>query len=223
MLAVSTPPTLAGVEYTLVDLGTLGGSRAIAYAVSDNGQAAGAARDPSSTWHAFRWNSTDGMVELGINASLSSSYGINNAGHVTGSYQQPDTGLQAYRWTMDDGLIDLPDLGGGQSAASEISNTGIIAGDSFLPTGESHAVFWDDQNVIHDLGTFPNGGNSGCRRGKRIRSNRRDGHHQQRQSARLRLGRTIRHAGPGHPRRRRQHRPRESTTSAGSRATQTHH
>ena len=57
----------------------------------------------------------------------------------------------------------LPGVGGEQSAhASEINNQGMIAGESRVPGGYSHAVVWTANSasyVAHDLGTL--GGNDG--------------------------------------------------------------
>lgn len=51
-------------------------------------------------------------------------------------------------------LVDLGTLGGGESKAFAISESGTIAGYSTLPDGNYHAFYWD--GTIRDLGSLPN-------------------------------------------------------------------
>jgi len=58
-------------------------------------------------------------------------------------------------------MVLLQTLGGLQSAAFSINNTGAIAGYSTNSGGAIHAVLWPDKSSApQDLGTLPGGTNS---------------------------------------------------------------
>ena len=57
--------SVAGVEYRLIDLGTLGGELPEVCGVNERGQVAGYAETASGEWHAFLWDPVTGMTDLG--------------------------------------------------------------------------------------------------------------------------------------------------------------
>jgi probable HAF family extracellular repeat protein len=54
-------------------------------------------------------------------------------------------------------MIDLGTLGGPQSVAFGINDTGEVVGYSQVPSGEFHAFVWTAVSGMVDLGTLPGG------------------------------------------------------------------
>src|SRR5882672_4130383 len=65
------------------------------------------------------------------------------------------TTSHAFRWTQADGISDLGTLGGTQSVATAVNETGMIAGASGTATGSQHAFIWTEKAGMADLGTLP--------------------------------------------------------------------
>jgi len=109
------------------DLGTLGGTSARAYGISDSGYVVGVATNGEGGWEPFIWWRQVGMRRLGTLAGSSATpYGVNNAGVVVGVNQDK----RGVVWV--DGLAyDLNSLipanSGYISQAVAINNRGQIA------------------------------------------------------------------------------------------------
>jgi len=73
------------VQYSVTDLGTLGGSSSCANGINNNGQVVGYTDTGSGASHAFLWTSGGGMQDLGtLGGSNSGANGINDNGQVAG-------------------------------------------------------------------------------------------------------------------------------------------
>jgi len=74
---------------TLVDLGTLGGSNAVANGVNGLGEVTGSSELPGDTvTHAFLWSASGGMVDQGtLGGTNSYGYGIDDVHHIVGTSQ----------------------------------------------------------------------------------------------------------------------------------------
>ena len=102
----------------MIDLGTLGssgphdGSRA--FDVSDNGQVVvGVANIENGDCHAFRWQASTGMADLGTLGGGSAAWGVNGNGSVVvGDSISASGATHAFRWTKSSGMTDLGTLGG---------------------------------------------------------------------------------------------------------------
>jgi probable HAF family extracellular repeat protein len=86
---------------------------------------------------------------------------INSSGQVAGTTYQNGSG-SAFLWTRTGGLQILPELGGGETVAYAMNDSGAIVGDSALPNKTLHAFLWTQAGGIQDLGS-PLGGRSGAR------------------------------------------------------------
>ena len=137
----------------MMDIGTLGGSYAQAYAINDAGYITGAAQTqgmgPMVTTHAFIYRVPDApyrrynrMVDLGVLGGFS-SYGmaINSYNHVAG-YSTITTSDERVHAFLHDGakMIDLGSLGGiGKRSGSDVSvalgvnNWDQVVGYTYLP------------------------------------------------------------------------------------------
>lgn len=136
-------------------LGTLGGNKSYAYAVSDNGVVAGTSNNIANETRAFRWTKTGGMQDLGaliVYTYTSYARDISSDGTViTG------TSFHAFRWTESSGMQDLGSLDTttSPSFADAISYDGsTIVGSSEAKGGGYFTSFiWtenDGMNQLHD-------------------------------------------------------------------------
>jgi len=143
----------------LIWLGTLGGSRSIAYGVSADGSVVvGWAYNTSGQIRAFRWTAQTGMQDLGtlggdwsqaLSVSADGSVVVGSAGNASGQGR-------AFRWTAQAGMQDLGTLGGAESAAYGVSADGsVVVGWAYNTSGNSRAFRWTAQTGMQDLGTLP--------------------------------------------------------------------
>jgi probable HAF family extracellular repeat protein len=138
------------------DLGTLGGSTSIAYAINDSGTVVGQADLANGDQHAFSWTQSGGMQDLGtLGGHESVAFGINDAGQIVGeSYPANGVAPHAFLWSKDHGMQDLGTLGGNTSEALAINNVGEVVGDSSTAASRIHAFVWSKAKGMQDLGTF---------------------------------------------------------------------
>ncbi len=140
-------------EGRLIDLGTLGGNYARAYAV--RGQVVGAADTADGHIHAFLCAARDStkLRDLGVlpGGDYSSARGINRLGQAVGvANVASNGGNHAFLWERG----QMRDLGllpaGSFSHAQAINNAGLMVGWANTH-GETHAVLWRGDRA-EDLG-----------------------------------------------------------------------
>ena len=155
----------------LQDLGTLGGSSSVAFAINDAGDVAGySLLAGNMTSHAFRYTSSGGMEDLGALSGDPNvgtvAFAINASGQVLGIGQLVGNGPQhPVLWTSGKGLQDLGTLGGDLVVPLGPDNLGLALNDLGQATGSSflsdhvtqHAFLWDPNTGLQDLGTLPGG------------------------------------------------------------------
>ena len=137
----------------MVDLGTLGGGYSEAFAVNDSGQVVGYSGTSGGADHAFSWSRWGGMVDLGTLGGSNSYPGffgppfqrtVNIGGQVVGySNTRGDAGYHAFSWTQEGGMLDLRPLGGTNSIAFAVNDSGQVVGSCDLASGQSHACLWN--------------------------------------------------------------------------------
>jgi probable HAF family extracellular repeat protein len=143
-----------GIDFTMDDLGTLGGTYSIARSVNKSGQVAGSSAIASGFLHACIWNG-DTPQDLrtlgGVGQDTwSEASAMNESGQVIGRSGPPNcppsdqSCYHGFFWSQEAGMLDLPPLDGDtRSWAVAISNTGFIAGISeCLSDRYTHAVVW---------------------------------------------------------------------------------
>jgi probable HAF family extracellular repeat protein len=162
----------AGVQ----DLGTLGGTMSVAYALNELGQVVGYSTTETGARHAFRWTPGVGMQDLGTvdGGTASIARGINDRGEVVGQNVLPRTDARepqthAFLWTPAGGMQDLGALGGGltSSIAFDVNNAGQVVGRSYSadqivspptdPEFFSRAFLWSPGQGMQDLGALSGG------------------------------------------------------------------
>jgi len=147
-----------------VALGTLGGTVSSASGINSSGQIAGHSTLTGPTQlRATLWNGTT-PTSLGFGSlSGAAGYGngINEVGQVVGAVQIVTDSVTSHAVLWDGGiLIDLGTLGGKNSTALAVSNTGQIVGWSDVSgSGYRHATLWNgatatDLNDVLDTETL---------------------------------------------------------------------
>jgi probable HAF family extracellular repeat protein len=133
-------------------LGTLGGLGSSVAAINEAGDVTGTSDTVSEAGHAFLWRRGT-MTDLGtLGGTSSMPVAINDRGHVTGTSTVAGSGpAQAFLW-RDGRMEELPSLGGTAgwpvSSPADINNRGQVVGNSTTPDGASHAVLWQDGEVV---------------------------------------------------------------------------
>jgi len=141
-------------------LGSLGGL-SLALGVNNAGVVVGRSNlSDNVTSHAFRWDSSAGMLDLGtLGGAQSSAVAINAGGDIVG-WSQNTTG-NGHAFSRTGGTIvkwyDLGTLGGDYSVALGVNDNGQIVGSSTATPGSSplRATYWSSSiSSPVDLGTL---------------------------------------------------------------------
>ena len=145
-ILAATSFAAAGPIYTLTDLGTLGGSSAMATGVNSFGQTVGTAMTIFGYIHAFS-SSGSGLTDLTVNsaATQGQAAAINDAGQIAGTQY---FGGQTYATVWNNGIA--ANVGGAGSYAFAINNAGAVAG-MLVNNGQGSAFVALNGTVI-DLG-----------------------------------------------------------------------
>lgn len=158
LLGLLTTAPCLGVEYEVVNLGTLGAGPSYAYDINNSGQVVGYSYVVTGQfyYHAFLWTASGGMQDLGtLGGNRSFAKGINNSGQVVGYSFTTSGENHAFLWTASDGMQDLGTLGGNYSNAHDINNSGQVVGYSTTASGQMHTFLWPDESgKMQSLGTI---------------------------------------------------------------------
>jgi probable HAF family extracellular repeat protein len=160
-LLVFTSSSVSAFNYSLIDLGTIGGIDSVASDLNDQGQITG-------------WSTKNGIGSSGTAIPIYTDNGvmkpitdflglgavINNQGQSAGYFLNQNTYTVNAFVTRGSEFIDLGGLGGFETYARAINDSGQVAGVSSLPGAHqfdfntSKHAFYTVNDVIHDLGTF---------------------------------------------------------------------
>ena len=158
LLALHSSVAVAA-QYTITDLGTLGGTSSQGFGINDSGQVTGYADlAGDAQYHAFLYDGT--MHDLGtLGGANAVGRGINASGQITG-YADLTSG-PTHAFLYDGTMHDLGTLGGGDSYGLGINDSGQVTGGSYMsfydPVSGNLAerTFLYD-GTMHDLGTLGN-------------------------------------------------------------------
>lgn len=145
----------------LIELGTLGGTLAVAFGINNRGEVVGGSTVADRVVHGFVW--CDGAFrDLGTLGGLNSvAYAINESGQVVGLAETAAGGVHTFLWQSRTGMIDLGSLSLGgdpnDTRPRAINNRGCIVGEAEDADGNQHGFLWERGAMI-DLGTL--GGSS---------------------------------------------------------------
>lgn len=140
---LASAATPAARDWTVVDLGSLGGGMSNARAVSDAGHVVGCAAIPSGVTHAFLWK--DGVMrDLDPGGTAHScAYAVNNGGVAAGMI-----GEDVVVWNANGTVTRL----GVQGWVGGINDAGVVAGT--YKFGASVRAFMWNRGAIVNLGTL---------------------------------------------------------------------
>jgi len=137
----------------LIDLGTFGGARSLAYDTNVFGEVVGWAVDGGGLTHAFLWR--DGELEqlpALVTGTESVAFAVNGLGQIVGVGRSLALERHAMLWQGSE-VIDLGAFNE-RSHAQDINELGQIVGHSDLESGPPvTAVLWHDGQMI-DLGAL---------------------------------------------------------------------
>ena len=186
LLALAAPTESAAqgqnsvpVRYTVIDLGTLGGTFGVAYGISNAGKVGGGATLANGDQHSFLWTQSAGMQDLGTLGGPNSAAGGPNSRTQLAVLSDTTTndplgenfcgfgtGLICLGavWQKDV-MTALPTLGGNNGAAIGINNKGQSMGyaengtrDPACPAPQVldyEAVIWAQSGQIQELPPLP--------------------------------------------------------------------
>jgi len=140
---------------TVVDLGAFdGGSWSSAYALNDQGQAAGYGMISNGVFRGFIWTPGQGYLALGTLGGFNSyAMAINNEGQVAGSSQISSGYSHAF---VSDGttMTDLGTLGGVASYGYGINDAGDVVGYSWTAGNTTTDGFLEEGGVMLDINSL---------------------------------------------------------------------
>lgn len=153
-------PAMASAEWSIIELGNLGGVHTAARGINDSGQVVGSSNIAGDLYsHAFITGPNGvGMTDLGTLGGLNSeASGINNSGQVAGTARiAGDLYSHAFiTGTNGIGMSDLGTLGGLYSGATSINDSGQVVGGSYTSDGSYHPFITGTNGVgMTDLGSL---------------------------------------------------------------------
>jgi len=116
--------------YTITNLGNPFGGGSSAFALNDNGQVVGSAFFPDGTYHAFLWQQSTGMIDLGtFSGDVNSvAVSINNEGQIVGIDQGAIN--RGFLWQSGSGMTDIGAGTGWSVVPRHINDQGQIEGNT---------------------------------------------------------------------------------------------
>jgi probable HAF family extracellular repeat protein len=151
-----TPTTMRATLFSLdrpaTDLGTLGGAKASAAGINEDGDIVGVSDLANGQSHAFLY--TEGtMYDLGtLGGTISNANAINNNNEIVGRSTLANGAIRAFLY-KEGVMYDLGTLGGAASVAFDINDKGEVVGFARVANGQAHAFLYKD-GVMQDLGTL---------------------------------------------------------------------
>jgi probable HAF family extracellular repeat protein len=144
-------------EYTITDLGILGGTSSYANAVNLQGSVVGYSATSAGANHAFLYSNAT-MTDLGTLGGIYTNYttatGINSSKMITGySYTSGQTAVHAFL-DSNGTMTDLGTLGGTDSYAYGINASGSIVGTANNSGDHGSDAFVYSNGYMTDLGTL---------------------------------------------------------------------
>jgi probable HAF family extracellular repeat protein len=131
------------------DLGTLGGTTALAYGTR-NGRVVGSSTVSGDLEeHAFAWSLETGVIDLGTLGGRWIS-GTARSGRVVVGTGAIDEQPRAFRWSRSTGMVTLPMLPGGNESSAVGIDGDLIAGFSTTSVPGRRPIIWRTDGTLID-------------------------------------------------------------------------
>jgi len=140
--------------HKMIDIGSLGGTYGVAFAVNNRGQVTGISHVSDESQHAFFWPGRNGkIVDLGtLGGTRSEAKAINDRGYVTGSARLPGNAeFHAVLWG-NGGILDLGVIPGdlcdeGMSLNSRLQVVGYSS-QATCGGPHAHGFLWEHGEIV---------------------------------------------------------------------------
>jgi probable HAF family extracellular repeat protein len=133
----------------VIDLGTLGGTNAVAWGTRNGRVVGSSALSGDLSQHAFAWSLLTGMIDLG---SLGEPFTFANSlsGRFVVGTGTIDGHARAFRWSPSTGMVALPLLPGGTQSEAFGIDGDLIAGYSATSIPGSRPIVWRTDGTLID-------------------------------------------------------------------------
>jgi len=136
----------------VIDLGTLGGTSAVALGTRDARAVGTSTLSGDLTENAFAWSLSTGMIDLGSLGGPSTQANALSGRHVVGA-GSIDEQFRGFRWSPSTGIVALPMLPGGTESGPQGIDGDLIAGYSTTSIPGRRPIIWrTDGTLIDPLG-----------------------------------------------------------------------
>jgi len=157
-MARVAPSIVFPTNYSVIDLGTLGGANSYAHGINSLGEVVGWSDTSNNLSHAFLW-SNGRINDLGtFGGQNSGAFAINDSGQIVGFAGTTNNAPHAFLFSNSI-MADINPSGAPYSRANGINQAGDICGEyvaagGVYPGSSTFAFFLGDETFI-DLGTSP--------------------------------------------------------------------
>jgi probable HAF family extracellular repeat protein len=160
LVVLGRSPVAFAAEFSVRDLGTLGGNFSSASGLNESAEVVGDSTIGGSGLFrpfVFTGGTLKNLGTLGGSQSMTFGFGINALGAAVGEFDTgPNTGTHGFLYNGTT-MIDIGNLGGSGglsfTRAQAINAAGKIVGSSPTPSHRDHAYVWSN-GVMSDLGTL---------------------------------------------------------------------
>ncbi len=152
-------------NYTIVDVGSLGGNQSKGYGINSNGKVVGASLlNPNDfSTQPFFWNGSQSTNLGNFGGDGGEAYAVNDSNYVVGAADLPSGAMHPFIWSSGVGKTDIGAPGAEFAVAWDINNSNQVVGQTEVSPLVDRAFIWTAETGIQTLGTLPGGSSSTAR------------------------------------------------------------